>query len=231
LIARSARAMDRGAGLPADLRSVPEPVAGGEVAVAVGACSRPSSGSLSTSSVVCSIVKGPSPHSVPIRSPCGSILRNRGSESVPVRSPLSSSPCLGAGSAPGNSDFCRRPVRGGRNSMGTQPEPIGDMRRRPRRGGQAAPRFDRFGEPSRRYGSGSGPSPKQRRAPAPKRDALKGENPGSLRATQVRRLWRRRSFRRRGMGAPRLRGLFRGRERGGDPRGPWQTTAGSKGFM
>jgi hypothetical protein len=45
LIARSARVTDRGAGLVADRRSVPEPAAGGEAAVASEAGSRPSGGS------------------------------------------------------------------------------------------------------------------------------------------------------------------------------------------
>jgi hypothetical protein len=53
LIARPARVTDRGAGLPADLRSVPEPAAGGEEAVALGGLLAAKRWITVTSSVVC----------------------------------------------------------------------------------------------------------------------------------------------------------------------------------
>jgi hypothetical protein len=70
-----------------------------------------------TSSVVCSILRGPSPHSVPIRSPCGSILRDRGSDSVTIRSPLSSSSCLEERDPPNGT---RIPVRDTCAAAGTR---------------------------------------------------------------------------------------------------------------
>jgi hypothetical protein len=102
-----------------------------------------------TSSVVCSIVNGPSPHSLPNRSPCGSMLRGRGSESVSIRSLFSSSSVPGrAGSRYGT----RIPV--GRTGAG-RPELDGEPGRNPsgtcvddqEGGGKAVPRFDRCGGP------------------------------------------------------------------------------------
>jgi hypothetical protein len=49
------------------------------------------------------------------------------------------------------------------------------------------PHFDPYGGPPSQSCSESHPSPIQRRATPPKRDDLKGENPGSLRGVQVRK--------------------------------------------
>jgi hypothetical protein len=187
LIARSACVTDRGAGRTSgsplgvraggrwrDSRRPPEPA------------SRPSGGSPSRLRV-CSIVKGPSPHSVPIR------LDPEGSRFLlsPHLVPLEFLPVPGeSGSAPRDLDSCRGHVRGGRNSMGTRREPSGicvavaDHEA----AGQAVPSFDRYGVRLWQSGYESRPSPIQRRATAPKRDALRGENPGSFGGVQVRRL-------------------------------------------
>jgi hypothetical protein len=128
VIARPARVTDRGASLLADLRSVPR--AGRRRRDSCRprtSCLRPSGGSLSTYSVVCSIVKRPTPQSVPIRS----ILRDRGSCSVRIRSLLSSSPCLGEWDPPyGTRGSCRGRAGGRRNWVGTRRAPIGGLRRR-----------------------------------------------------------------------------------------------------
>jgi len=163
---------------------VPGPVSAGEVADRPRRpCSRPSGGSPS-SSVVCSIVKGPSPHSVPNRSPSGSILRDRGSESVPIRSRLGSSPCLESGILATGLGFlsgtrARRPELG-RNPAG--PSVVAHEA-----AGRAVPRFHRYRVPPWQSGSESRPSPIQRRATRQKRDALTEENPGSFEGVQVRR--------------------------------------------
>jgi hypothetical protein len=70
--------------------------------------------------------------------------------------------------------------------MGTRPEPIGICVATAEAADEAVPRFDRYGGPSRQSGSESRPSPIQRRATTSERDALKGENPGSLRGVQVK---------------------------------------------
>jgi hypothetical protein len=142
LIARLARVTDRGAGLVADLRSVAR-------AGVRWRDSRRPRGMLAakrwipvTFSVVCSIVKGRSPHSVPNRSPSGSILRDRGSDAVPIRSPLGSSRAWGAGSAAKGIGFLS-PTRAAAVGTRMEPErePIGDLRRRRRgRPGGATPR-------------------------------------------------------------------------------------------
>jgi hypothetical protein len=171
-IARLARVKDRDAGLPADLRLVPEPGAGGEIAVALGYLLAAKRWIAVTSSVVCWIVKGPSPHSVPIRSPFGSILRGCGSNSFPIRSLLSSSPCLRSGVRLGNSDSCRQ-------HRGTRREPSGLPSTRGGGGpGVAALR------PLRRTllesGSASRSSPIQGRATASEAFRLGGRESGEL---------------------------------------------------
>ena len=190
--------MDRAAGVPADRRSVSEPAAGGETAVAL----EPARGQAvdhRASSVVCSIVKDPSPHSVPIR------LDPEGSRFPfsPHSVPLEFLPVPGgAGSGPRNSDSCRGQGNGweadrtpgpiSRHSAGT---PSGTCVAADDEAGQAVPRFDRQTSP---LGS---PVPNRVHHPykgarrPPKRDALKGENRGSLRRVQVRRLSRRRGLR------------------------------------
>src|SRR4029453_14877122 len=99
-----------------------------------------------TSWVVCSIVKGPSPHSVPNRSPYGSILRDRGSESVPVRSPNEFLSVPGERHPPNGT---RVPVRDAcaavGNSMGTRPERIGICVATDEAADQGVPHFDRYG--------------------------------------------------------------------------------------
>jgi hypothetical protein len=52
---------DHGAGIPADLRSVPEPAAGGEEVDALGGLLAAKRWIACTSAVVCSIFSGPGP--------------------------------------------------------------------------------------------------------------------------------------------------------------------------
>jgi hypothetical protein len=136
LIARPACVTDRGAGLVADRRSVPEPVAGGEIAVALGACSR-SSGESPATSLGCLLDRERSespvsPHPLHMR------LDPEGSRFLlsPHSVPLEFLPVpSGARHAPRNSGSCRGHVRGGRNPMGTRPEPIEDFGPHRRDGG------------------------------------------------------------------------------------------------
>jgi hypothetical protein len=167
LIARRLGSLTVALAFPRIAARVPEPAAGGETVV------RPRSPLAAkwwiavTSSVVCSIVKGRSPHSVPNRSPSGSIPEGRRFRLSPHSVPLGFLPLPGErGPAPRNSHSCRRQMRGGGTRVGTRPEPIGDARRR-RRGGAsdgATPRPPR--RASGRSGSGSRPSSIQRRARA-----------------------------------------------------------------
>jgi hypothetical protein len=144
LIARSAVVTDRGAGLPADPRSLTEPAAGGETAVALGACSRPSGGSLSLLRLSARSWRV----RVPTQSPFGSILRDRGSDSVPIRSLLSSSSCLGERDP---AHGTRIPVADTCATAGTRWEPGGNPSGTCVGTGEAAgpavPRFERYGGP------------------------------------------------------------------------------------
>jgi hypothetical protein len=78
-----------------------------------------------TSSVVCSIVKGSSPHSVPNRLDPEASRFRLSPHSVPLE--FLAVP-RGAASAPRNSDSCRGHVRGGRNWVGTRRELGGNHR-------------------------------------------------------------------------------------------------------
>ena len=100
------------------------------------ACLRPSGGSMCMSSVVCSIVKGPSPQSVPIRH---DLARSRfllSSDSALLEflavPGVSGVRAKGIGLPVGTP--ARRRELGG-SSVGTRPEPIRDLRRRRRGGG------------------------------------------------------------------------------------------------
>jgi hypothetical protein len=136
-------------------------------------------------------VKASGPHSVPTRLDREGLRFRLSPHSVPLESPPRA---WGAGSVPRDSDSCRVHVRGAGNSVGTGGSPSrlasSPTRRRP-----AVPRFQRLGVPPWQSGSESGPSPIQRRATAAERDALRGENAGSLRGVRVRKLSRRPSFR------------------------------------
>ena len=85
-------------------------------------------------------------------------------------------------------------MRGGRNPIGTRPEPIGGCVATAEAAHQAVPRFDSYGvPPRRRFRIVSIAHTKARdglRSVTPRR----GENPGSPRGVQVRRSLRRRSF-------------------------------------
>jgi hypothetical protein len=133
-------------------------------------------------------VKGPSPHSVPIR------LDPERSRFLfsPHSVPLEFLPVPGgAGSAPRNleslSRMRARPQEPGRNPAGTR---RGLASPPSRLGVRRYHAFDRCGVPPWQSGSGSRPSPIQRRETAPERDAFRGENPGSLRGVRVRRFVR-----------------------------------------
>jgi len=178
LIACSARVMDRGTGLPADLRSVAEPAAGGETVVRLGACSRPA---VDRRHVFGCLLdregsESPlSPQSLPIR------LDREGSRfrSSPHSVPLSSSPCLGKRDPRHGT---RIPVGDLRAAAGTRWElgrnPSGTCVAAHEAAGQAVPRFDRHGGPSWRSGSESRPSPIQRRATGLEALRLEGEESG-----------------------------------------------------
>jgi hypothetical protein len=150
LIARSARVTGRGAGLVADPRSVSESAGGGEEAVALGACSRPMRWIPVTSSVVCSIVKGSSPHSVPVRLDPE---RDCGSDSVPIRSPWVPPRAKGRRIRPKRT---RIPVADPCAAVGARLEPSGNPSGTcvaADEAGQAVPRLDRCGGPPWRSGS------------------------------------------------------------------------------
>jgi hypothetical protein len=155
-----------------------------------------------------------SPHSHPMRlDPEGSRFR-LSPHSVPLEFLLVPGR---AGSAQRNSDSCPRHVRGGRNSMGTRPEPIGICVATAEAADQAVPRFDGYGVPPRRPVPNRIHHPYKGARLPPKRDAFKGENPGSFRGVQVRRLSRRRGFRGRRDGRASTPRTPPGREWGRDP--------------
>jgi hypothetical protein len=182
-IARPVCVVDRGTGLPADRRSVSEPVAVARTPSSSDACSRPSGGSLSVFGCLLDRERSESP----TQSPFGSILRNRGSDSVPIRSLLSSSPCLGERDPRTGLGFLSGTHARRRELGRNRREPICAVhrhRRRGRPGGATLPPLRRAPVAVRFR---IGPSPIQRRATAAERDALRGENAGSLRGVQARK--------------------------------------------
>jgi len=124
LIARSARVTDRGARLPRISARCPSrrPVRDSRRPRSLLAAKR---WIAVTSSVVCSIVKGSSPHSVPNRLDPEASRFRLSPHSVPLE--FLAVP-RGAASAPRNSDSCRGHVRGGRNWVGTRRELGGNHR-------------------------------------------------------------------------------------------------------
>jgi hypothetical protein len=168
LIARPAGIVDRGMAFPRIAARVPEPAAGGEEAVALGCLLAAKRWIDVTSSVVCSIVKGRSPHSVPSHSPSGWILGG----AVRVQSPFG--PSFVAPRAWGKRDprhGTRIPVADACAAAGTRSElggnPSVTCPAAHEAAGQAVPHFDCCGSPFSQSGSESGPSPIQRRRRPP----------------------------------------------------------------